>query len=238
LLLIRSIFDVNIQISWHFLSDAAQELAGKPTVQSSLQRPQQGLITELKGASHRNPGYGPSHYQGPAGAGPWSEVPALMPGNSLVSWAQRYERELPLRKGDRRVGTSRKWAPRSMQLREERQSNKGLSSRESLRKNIFAPLAAAFMLPIMRDYDKKAHGVDFLESGFVVLGKILYTLGVCMECITAQPEAVVLGANLLELLRSRYSHLSFTLNCVSLPRLLESFHYWRLCTRRVGLFFV
>lgn len=98
-----------------------------------------------------------------------------------------------------------------MQLREERQSNKGLSSHESSGENLFAPLAAAFMLPIMRDYDKKAHGVDFLESGFIVLGKILYTLGVCMECIIAQPEVVVLGANLLELLRSRYNHLSLYL---------------------------
>lgn len=192
---------------YEYLSDAAQELAGKLTVQSSGKRPQQGFITELTGASHRNPWYGPSHHKGPAGAGPWSEVPTLMPGNSLVGWAQRYERELPLRKGDRRVGTSRKWAPRSMQLREERQNDKELSSRESPGKNIFAPLAAAFMLPIMRDYDKKAHGVDFLESGFIVLGKILYTLGVCMECITAQPEAIVLGANLLELLRSRYHYL-------------------------------
>ena len=125
-----------------------------------------------------------------------------------MSWAQRYERELPLRKDDRRLGTSRKWAPRSMQLREERHRNKGVSSHESPGKNNFASLAAAFMLPIMRDYDKKAHGVDFLESGFIVLGKILYTLGVCMECITAQPEAIVLGANLLDLLRSRYYQLT------------------------------
>lgn len=178
------------------LSDAAEELAGKLTVQSSGQRPQQGLITELRGASHQ------------AGAGPWSEVPALMPGNSLVGWAQRYERDLPLRKSDTRLGTPRRWAPRSMQLRKEKQSNKGLPSQG---KNLFAPLAAAFMLPIMRDYDKKAHGVDFLESGFIVLGKILYTLGVCMECIKTQPEAVVLGANLLELLRSRYNSFSLHL---------------------------
>ena len=203
------------EFSANYLSDAAQELAGNLTVQSSGQRPQQGLVSELTGASHQSPWYGSSRNQGPAGAGPWCEVPALMPGNSLVGWAQRYERELPLRKGDRRLGTSRKWAPRSMQFREERRSNIGLSSRRSSGKNLFAPLAAAFMLPIMRDYDKKAHGVDFLESGFIVLGKILYTLGVCIECITAQPEAVVLGANLLELLRSRYIHLSLYLfvNC-------------------------
>ncbi|KAG0631011.1 hypothetical protein M758_1G220500 [Ceratodon purpureus] len=204
----QEIFSPHLDISQRLLlldaiADAAQELAGKLTVQSSGKQPQQGFITEVTGASHRNPWYGPSHHQGPAGAGPWSEVPALMPGNALVGWAQRYEREIPLRKGDRRVGTSRKWAPRSMQLREKRQSHKEFSSTESLGKNLFAPLSFAFMLPIMRDYDKKGHGVDFLESGFIVLGKILYTLGVCMECITAQPEAVVLGANLLELLRSR-----------------------------------
>lgn len=164
------------------------------------------------------------------GAGLWTEVPALMPGNSLVGWAQRYERELPLRKADRRLGTSRKWAPRSMQLREERQSNKVLSSRESPGKNIFAPLAAAFMLPIMRDYDKRAHGVDFLESGFIVLGKILYTLGVCMECITAQPEALVLGANLLELLRSRYYHLSLTYKLLFLLYMVKFYVIHRVMT--------
>lgn len=74
--------------------------------------------------------------------------------------------------------------------------------------NLFAPVAAAFMLPIMRDYDKKSHGVDFLGSGFIVLGKLLYTLGVCMECITAQPEAAVLGVALLDLLKSRYCVMS------------------------------
>ena len=41
-----------------------------------------------------------------------------------------------------------------------------------------------------------------------MLGKILYTLGVCMECITAQPEAIVLGANLLNLLQLRYYQLT------------------------------
>lgn len=180
--------DANVRTYYHFLSEAAQELAGKRTVQSSRPRSQQGLIKDLTG---------------PAGAGPWSEVPALLPGDSMVSWAQRYERELPLRKSDRRLGTSRKWAPRSMQLREERQSKSGFSLHEASGKNLFAPLAAAFMLPIMRDFDMRTHGVDFLGSGFIVLGKMLYTLGVCMECIIAQPEAVVLGANLLELLRSR-----------------------------------
>lgn len=38
----------------------------------------------------------------------------------MVGWAQRYERELPLREGDRRLGKPRKWAPRSMQLRAEK----------------------------------------------------------------------------------------------------------------------
>ncbi|XP_024364658.1 uncharacterized protein [Physcomitrium patens] len=205
----QEVFSPHLDISQRLLlldviSDAAQELAGKSTVNHSRSQLQQrGLITEPTGSSLQSPWYRPSHLRDPPGAGPWSEVPAFMPGNSLVGWAQRYERELPLRKGDRRPGKSRKWAPRSMQLREDSLRQKGFSSHEPVGKNQFAPLAAAFMLPIMRDYDKKDHGVDFLESGFIVLGKILFTLGVCMECITSQPEAVVLGINLLDLLRSR-----------------------------------
>lgn len=35
----------------------------------------------------------------------------------------------------------------------------------------------------MCDYDKKDYGVDFLELGFIVFGKILFIFGVCMECI-------------------------------------------------------
>ena len=132
----------------------------------------------------------------------------------MLGWAHRYERVLPLRKGNRRPGKSRTWAPRAMALREQRQSFPGQQTPSSHNilagkgENLFAPVAAAFMLPIMRDYDKRSHGVDFLDSGFIVLGKILYTLGVCMECITAQPEAPVLGAGLLELLRSRFANYS------------------------------
>jgi hypothetical protein len=38
-------------------------------------------------------------------------------------------------------------------------------------KNRFAPVAAAFMLPLMKDFDKRSHGVDWLGRDFLVLGR-------------------------------------------------------------------
>ncbi len=191
--------------------DGARELAGTRDQSSGTrgQFQQRGLVTELLGASHHNAWYEPGHQQNLKGSGPWVEVPALMPGTSMVSWAHRYERELPARKGDHKLGkVTRKWAPRSMQLRKERwQQQMGTGSAQAgleVGKNRFAPVAMAFMLPIMRDHDKKTHGVDLLGPDFIVLGKLVHTLGVFMECLLLQPEAAVLGVALLDLLRSRY----------------------------------
>ncbi len=191
--------------------DGARELAGTRDQSSGTrgQFQQRGLVTELLGASHHNAWYEPGHHQNLKGSGPWVEVPALMPGTSMVSWAHRYERELPAHKGDHKLGkVTRKWAPRSMQLRKERwQQQMGTGSAQAgleVGKNRFAPVAMAFMLPIMRDHDKKTHGVDLLGPDFIVLGKLVHTLGVFMECLLLQPEAAVLGVALLDLLRSRY----------------------------------
>lgn len=86
-----------------------------------------------------------------------------------------------------------------MQLRNDGR----MQNSSQARKNRFAPLAAAFMLPVMRDYDKKRRGLDLLGSDFHVLGGVLSMLGVCIECLSLQREAPILGAGLLEMLRSR-----------------------------------
>lgn len=98
------------------------------------------------------------------------------------------------------MGSTRRWGYRSAQLREagwQRTTPAGPKVR-------FADLAAMFMLPVMRFYDRKSHGVDFVNRDFIVLARLLYMLGVCMEGIALQPEAPVLGTHLLDLLRSRY----------------------------------
>jgi telomere length regulation protein len=128
--------------------------------------------------------------RGPSGAGPWREVSE--PG-TLLSWSHRYEREVPSRSGQVKSGKSRKW---------------GLGKAKDLQvewsKNRFPLYAAAFMLPVMQGYDKRSHGVDLLNRDFVVLGKLIYMLGVCMKCVAMHPEASALAPALLDMIRSRY----------------------------------
>jgi telomere length regulation protein len=57
----------------------------------------------------------------------------------------------------------------------------------------------------MQGYDKRSHGVHLLNRDFVVLGKLIYMLGVCMKCMAMHPEASALAPALLDLIRSRYS---------------------------------
>jgi telomere length regulation protein len=61
------------------------------------------------------------------------------------------------------------------------------------------------MLPVMQGYDKRRHGVDLLNRDFVVLGKLIYMLGVCMKCMAMHPEASALAPALLDMIGSRYS---------------------------------
>ena len=72
-------------------------------------------------------------------------------------------------------------------------------------KNKFPLYAAAFMLPAMQGFDKVRHGVDLLNRDFIVLGKLIYMLGVCMKCVAMHPEASALAPSLLDMLRRRYS---------------------------------
>ncbi|KAJ0106269.1 hypothetical protein Patl1_18230 [Pistacia atlantica] len=62
---------------------------------------------------------------------------------------------------------------------------------------------AAFMLPAMQGFDKKRHGVDLLGRDFIVLGKLIYMLGVCIKCASMHPEASALAPALLDMLKSR-----------------------------------
>ncbi|GAQ83388.1 protein with Telomere length regulation protein [Klebsormidium nitens] len=118
---------------------------------------------------------------------PWKEIDA--PGGS--AWSHAFERNLPLRADQKRVGKSRYW---------------GKTDREKITrvvKNRFAPVAAAFMLPLMRDFDKRSHGVDWLGREFLVLGRFLHLLGTLVECSAPSIETQPLAAALLDLLRAR-----------------------------------
>ncbi|KAJ8428736.1 hypothetical protein Cgig2_019029 [Carnegiea gigantea] len=167
------------------MTDAAQELANTKTIiQKNQPRP---LISS---ASEPQPWFLPIG-EGPPGAGSWKEVSDSV---TPLSWTHRYERELPLKPGQIKKGKTRKCGHRmgSVQANDVDWSL-----------NKFPLYAAAFMLPAMQGFDKKRHGVDLLGRDFIVLGKLIYMLGVCIKCTTLHPEAFALAPALLDMLSSR-----------------------------------
>ncbi|KAJ7516652.1 hypothetical protein O6H91_22G066200 [Diphasiastrum complanatum] len=205
MVLTKELFSPHVDVSQRMLildvlADAAQELSTTGGPMDSEDHISRDQVTELSWAPNAMPWYGPggSHRRG---AGPWKEVSSLDTGNTFLSWSHRYERELPPLPGQKRLGKSRKWGHRSMELRQEKRDITQIG--KSSRRNKFAPFAASFMLPVMHEYDKRTHGVDLLGRDFIVLGRLIHMLGVCMESIALQPEAPVLGAAVLDMLRSQ-----------------------------------
>lgn len=164
------------------MTEAAQELADATFI-TMIDQPR-SLISSI---SENQQWFVPSCH-GPHGAGPWKEVEEV----GVLNWSHRYERVLPSRPGQLKKGKSRRWS-----------LGKTRESQLELAKNRFPLYAAAFMLPSMQGYDKRSHGVDFLNRDFIVLGKLIHMLGVCMKCISLHPEASALASHLLDMLRSR-----------------------------------
>ncbi|KAK8924040.1 putative protein phosphatase 2C 19 [Platanthera zijinensis] len=163
------------------MSEAAQELADTTFITVDQSR---SLISSV---SENQQWFIPSRH-GPRGAGPWKEVEEV----GVLSWSHRYERVLPSRPGQVKKGKSRRWS-----------LGKTRESPPNQTKNRFPLYAAAFMLPAMQGYDKKSHGVDFVNRDFIVLGKLIHLLGICMKCIAMHPEASSMASHLLDMLRSR-----------------------------------
>lgn len=184
----KLLYSPNLDISQRILildvmTEAAQELADAKIIQTKDQR--RDLISTI---SDSQPWFIPNS-RGPSGAGPWKEVSGA---GTILNWSHRYERELPSRAGQIKKGKSRRWG-----LGTKKDSQLGLT------KNRFPMYAAAFMLPAMQGFDKRRHGVDLLNRDFIVLGKLIYMLGVCMKCTAMHPEASELAPSLLDMLRSR-----------------------------------
>ncbi|KAL4566649.1 hypothetical protein LXL04_030769 [Taraxacum kok-saghyz] len=124
-------------------------------------------------------------------AGVWKEIAS---SESPLNMTYSYEREVPVKSGQRKSGKSRRWA---------RESG-GVGDYDAVgSRNNFPLFSAAFMLPVMKGIDRKSHGVDFLGRDFVVLGKAIYMLGTCMKCLALHPEASALALPLLDMLSSR-----------------------------------
>lgn len=165
------------------MTEAAQELAN--TRISRLKQRSNALVSSMGDEAWFMP-----KPIGPPGAGPWKEIST--PGTPF-NWSHGYERELPSKSGQIKRGKTRRWSLHSALP----------VSQLEWSQNKFPQYAAAFMLPAMEGFDKKRHGVDLLGRDFIVLGKFIYMLGVCMKCSAMHPEASILASPLLELLRSR-----------------------------------
>ncbi|XP_049356523.1 uncharacterized protein LOC125821156 isoform X1 [Solanum verrucosum] len=165
------------------MTEAAQELAN--TRISRLKQRSNALVSSMGDEAWFMP-----KPIGSPGAGPWKEIST--PGTPF-NWSHGYERELPPKSGQIKRGKTRRWSLHSALPVNQLEWSQ----------NKFPQYAAAFMLPAMEGFDKKRHGVDLLGRDFIVLGKFIYMLGVCMKCSAMHPEASILASPLLELLRSR-----------------------------------
>lgn len=166
------------------MTDAAQELSNAKTM-----KPKHQARTLIAITAETQPWFLPSN-KGPPGAGSWKEISRT---GALPNWSNSYERELPLKPGHVKRGKTRRWSLKSANMQDNEME---------LSHNKFPEHAAAFMLPAMQGFDKKRHGVDLLNRDFIVLGKLIYMLGVCMKCAAMHPEASALAPPLLDMLRS------------------------------------
>ena len=187
----KLLYSPNVDISQRIMvldvmTSAAQELS-----YSKVMKPKHQTRPLISTVSETQAWFLPSDI-GPPGASSWKEISET---GTLLNWANRYERELPPKPGQIRKGKTRRWSVRSANMQEYQME---------WSHNKFPMYAAAFMLPAMQGFDKKRQGVDLLNRDFIVLGKLIYMLGICMKCTAMHPEASTLASPLLDMLRSRY----------------------------------
>ncbi|EOA23443.1 hypothetical protein CARUB_v10016628mg [Capsella rubella] len=182
------LYSPNVDVSQRIMildvmAEAARELANSKTLKPKHDS-RGPLISNM---SDPQPWYLPSN-----ASTPWKKVSET--GSFHLNWANRFERELQSKPGQTKKGKSRRWSLKSA----DRDQNSTDWSQ-----NRFPLYAAAFMLPAMKEFDKKRHGVDLLGRDFVVLGKLVHMLGVCMQCASMHPEASALAISLLDMLQRR-----------------------------------
>ncbi|KAI7727427.1 hypothetical protein M8C21_020432 [Ambrosia artemisiifolia] len=168
------------------MTDAALELAHAKTA-----RQKHPTRTQILTTAETQAWFMPSSI-GPAGSSIWKEISGT---ESPLSLTYSYERDLPSKPGQVKRGKTRRWSVRSTNVVQDNQLEWS--------QNKFPPFAAAFMLPAMQGFDKKSHGVDFLGRDFIVLGKLIHMLGICMKCSAMHPEASALALPLLDMLSTR-----------------------------------
>ncbi|CAI5464350.1 unnamed protein product, partial [Closterium sp. Yama58-4] len=127
------------------------------------------------------------------------------------SWTKSFARDLPRRPGDRILGQEKRTSKAIEFAREKLQGSSGQNQQEHSQRDSstctaprvqFADVAAGFMLPLMRAYDRQSHGVDWVGRDFVVLARVLLLLGKCLRLLSPSPAVLPLAAALLEFLNA------------------------------------
>ncbi|CAI5537283.1 unnamed protein product [Closterium sp. Naga37s-1] len=130
------------------------------------------------------------------------------------SWTKSFARDLPRRPGDRILGQEKRTSEAIEYAREKLPGSSGQnqqhqqlhSQRDSSTctppRVRFADVAAGFMLPLMRAYDRQSHGVDWVGRDFVVLAHVLLLLGKCLRLLAPSPSLLPLAAALLEFINA------------------------------------
>ncbi|KAL1363769.1 hypothetical protein HN51_011952 [Arachis hypogaea] len=189
----KLLYSPNVDISQRIMildvmTEAAQELAESKILKPK--HPTRETSSLISVVSDTRPWFLPSN-SGTPGASSWKEISGT---GAFQNWSNTYERELPPKPNQAMKGKTRRWSLRSP-FAEQNQME--------FSQNKFPMYAAAFMLPAMEGYDKKRHGVDLLGRDFIVLGKLIYMLGICMKSVAMHPEASVLAPSLLDMLKFR-----------------------------------
>ncbi|XP_031405287.1 telomere length regulation protein TEL2 homolog isoform X2 [Punica granatum] len=197
----KLLYSPNVDISQRIMILDIMTAAAEELAETKIMKPKYRQNPLISVTSESQPWNLPSSV-GPPGAGLWKEVAGTgVPLNllnhgteNLPNWATHYERELPPKASQIKRGKTRRWSTRSGNVQ---------GNLMEISQNKFPIYAAAFMLPAMQGFDKKTQGIDLLGRDFIVLGKLIHMLGVCMKCTALHPEATVLAPALLDMLRSR-----------------------------------
>ena len=100
----------------------------------------------------------------------------------------------------RTAGSLAKYPPKTRVFGERSLQQK--QSGRLFRKNRFVEVVPEFMLPLMKDFDARKHGVDFFGIDYLVLGRLVTTLGLFVECSSVSQATGPLCQLLLELMRA------------------------------------
>ncbi|KAL5748273.1 hypothetical protein ACOSQ2_025570 [Xanthoceras sorbifolium] len=186
----KLLYSPNIDVSQRIMILDVMTEAALELTNSKSMKPKHQTKAIISTISETQPWFLPSSI-GPPGASTWKEVSET---GTLLNWSNCYERELPPKSSEIKRGKTRRWSLKSVNMQE---------SQMEWSHNKFPLYAAAFMLPAMEGFDKKRHGVDLLGRDFIVLGKLIYMLGICIKCASLHPEASAMAPALLDMLRSR-----------------------------------